>query len=269
MIRKHHGRVIQTSVRMKTTPMKAWEAWADPQKIANWFVDRAEGEATPGSTMKWFFDSFGYAMDVPIAEAVPGKSFVVSSGDHPGPDGLPYVMEITIEKDGGETVMNLVNSGFSDAPEKDEKARGVDSGWQMALATMKLWLERYPMRSRRHAIVVRPSTHDADALRALFTTAAGRAAWLEPDIASSGEVLCDTGAEVLLSWDARDAAVGLKSFEMGPQRMVALDYSCWPAEGESVDLAESKARLTRALDRLAGANISSPAGPTALPSSAR
>jgi uncharacterized protein YndB with AHSA1/START domain len=262
MNRQHHGRVIHTSIRMKTTPMKAWEAWADPQKIANWFVDRAEGTATPGSTMKWFFDSFGYAMDVPIAEADPGRSFVVSSGDHPGPDGLPYLMEITIEKDGGETVMNLVNSGFSEAPEKDEKARGVDSGWQMALATMKLWLERYPMRARRHEIVVRPASYEAGRLHELFATARGRSLWLEPDIASAGEVLCDTGTEVLLSWDSRDAAIGLKAFAMGPQQMVALDYSCWPAEGEVDDADASKARLTRALDRLVDAI-------TARPSSAR
>jgi uncharacterized protein YndB with AHSA1/START domain len=262
MNRKRHGRVIQTAIRMKTTPMKAWEAWADPQKIANWFVDRAEGAATPGSTMKWFFDSFGYAMDVPIAEAEPGKSFVVSSGDHPGPDGLPYLMEITIEKDGGETVVNLVNSGFSEAPEKDEKARGVDSGWQMALATMKLWLERYPMRTRRHEIVVRPARYEAGRLHDLFATASGRALWLEPEIASGGEVLCDTGTEVLLSWDARDAAIGLKAFAMGPQQMVALDYSCWPVEGEADAAGESKARLDRALDRLVDAI-------TARPSSAR
>ena len=26
---------------------RLWEAWADPQQIANWFVDRAEGEALP------------------------------------------------------------------------------------------------------------------------------------------------------------------------------------------------------------------------------
>jgi hypothetical protein len=189
-------------------------------------------------------------MDVPIAEVEPGRLFVVSSGDQPGPDGLPYLMEITIEKDGGETVMHLVNSGFSDAPDKDEKARGVDSGWQMALSTMKLWLERYPMRARRHHIVVRPARHDAGALRDLFATSSGRSLWLEPDIPARGEVLCDTGSEVLLSWDARDAAVGLKSFAMGPQQMVALDYSCWPAAGETEDADESKARLTRALDRL-------------------
>lgn len=250
MSRMRHGRVIQASIRMKTTPMKAWEAWADPQKIANWFVDRAEGTATPGGTMKWFFDSFGYAMDVPIAEVEPGRSFVVSSGDQPGPDGLPYLMEITIEKDGGETVMHLVNSGFSEAPDKDEKARGVHSGWQMALATMKLWLERYPMRTRRHDIVVRPARYDAGVLRDLFATPGGRSLWLEPDIPSRGEVLCDTGSEVLLAWDERDAAIGLKSFAMGPQQMVALDYSSWPAEGEMDDAEASKARLTRALDRL-------------------
>ena len=40
------GRVIDTSVSIDTTPERAWNAWADPQQIANWFVDRAEGVAT-------------------------------------------------------------------------------------------------------------------------------------------------------------------------------------------------------------------------------
>lgn len=71
MKRKHHGRVIDTTVRLTTTPMKAWEAWADPEQIANWFVDRASGEAKAGSTMKWFFDAFHYELDVPIIEAEP------------------------------------------------------------------------------------------------------------------------------------------------------------------------------------------------------
>jgi uncharacterized protein YndB with AHSA1/START domain len=161
MSHKRHGRVIQTSVRMKTTPMKAWEAWADPQKIANWFVDRAEGTATPGGTMKWFFDSFGYAMDVPIAEVEPGRLFVVSSGDQPGPDGLPYLMEITIEKDGGETVMHLVNSGFSDAPDKDEKARGVgSSAIPCARAVITSWCVQLAMTPARSATCLPPAAVD-------------------------------------------------------------------------------------------------------------
>lgn len=244
-----HGRVVRTSVRMNTTPMRAWEAWADPQQIANWFVDRASGEATPGGTMKWFFDTFGYAMDVPIVAAEPGRLFASGSGEAPGPDGLPYLLEVTITKDGGETVMNLVNSGFSEAPEKDENFRGVDSGWQMALATLKTWLEHYPMRRRHHDLVVRPASYSPGALRALYGTAEGRARWLAPEIPATGAVLCDTGAEVLVSWEARDAVLALKAFAMGPQRMLALDYSTWPAEGAAAD-GESKARLNRALDRL-------------------
>ena len=65
---------------MKTMPMRAWQAWADPQHIAHWFVDRAEGEATPGSAMKWFVDTFGDSLDVPIVEATPGGTFVRGSG---------------------------------------------------------------------------------------------------------------------------------------------------------------------------------------------
>ena len=32
----------------------------------------------PGDTVKWFFDTFGYVMDVPIVESEPGKTFVTA-----------------------------------------------------------------------------------------------------------------------------------------------------------------------------------------------
>jgi uncharacterized protein YndB with AHSA1/START domain len=256
MKRKHLGRVIDTSIRLKTTPMQAWEAWADPQQIANWFVDRASGDAKPGNTMKWFFDAFHYALDVPIVEAEPGRTFVTGSGDQPGPDGIPYLMEITIEKDGDHTIMNLVNSGFSDAPEKDENFRGTVSGWEGALTHLKLWLERYPDRKRRHEIVMRPAPpYKPEQLRALYATTDGRRRWLEPDVPADGEVLRDTGSEIMLAWPAQDAILGLKAFPAGPQKMLALDYSEWPRgdEGNSAAQtakADTTARLNRALDRL-------------------
>ena len=246
--RKHHGRTIDTTIRMKTTPLRAWQAWADPQHIANWFVDRAEGEATPGTMMKWFFDTFGYSLDVPIVEAKPGSTFVSGSGDQPGPDGIPYLMEITITKDGGDTVMSLVNSGFSEDPKKDDNFRGVDSGWKNALATMKVWLEDYPLRSRHHDLVVRPANFAPEQLRALYATAEGRSRWMEPDLQANGEVLCDTGVELLLSQPGSDGVVSLKAFQMGPQSMVGLDFSIWPDAGATAD--DAKARLNRALDRL-------------------
>jgi uncharacterized protein YndB with AHSA1/START domain len=249
MKRNHHGRVIETSIRLKTTPMKAWQAWADPQQIANWFVDRAEGKAEAGATMKWFFEAFNYALDVPVVEAEPGRTFVTGGGPRPGGDGLPYLMEITIEKDGADTVMNLVNSGFSTAPAKDRSFKDTESGWQCALMTMKVWLERYPHLVRRRVIAMRPAAYEPERLRHLYATADGRREWLAPDLPIDGDVLVDSGTELILDWPAERAVLGLKSFAMGPQEMVALDLSEWSETG--ADISEpSKARLHRALDRL-------------------
>jgi uncharacterized protein YndB with AHSA1/START domain len=246
MTRQHRGRIIETSIRMKTTPMRVWEAWADPQQIANWFVDRAEGEGRAGNTVKWFFDTFGYVMDIPIVESEPGRTFVTAGDD--GPDGMPYLMEITIAKDGGDTVMTLVNSGFSEDPKKDETYQGTVSGWAHALTTMKVWLEQFPLRARHHDLVVRTVPHTTAQLRPFYATPEGRARWMPPDVPHTGTVLCDSGPEVLLSLPGVDGIVALKSFAMGPQRMIGMDLSVWPEAGARPE--DAKARLNRALDRL-------------------
>lgn len=246
--RKHHGRLIDTSVRINTTPMRVWEAWADPQKIADWFVDRAEGIARPGEAMTWIFDTFNYRQAVPIVEAVPGETFVIGSGETPGPQGHPYLMEITIAKDAGETVMRLVNSGFSEDARFDDEYEGVVSGWKMALGTMKRWLERYGDGHRSHRLVLEPAAYSYERLQPLFQATEGRRRWLEPALAADAEVLADTGRETLLAWDAQDGVLGLKAFRMGPQAMLALDFSTWAAAPP--DLAATEDALRQALGRL-------------------
>ena len=104
-------------------------------------------------------------------------------------------MEITITKEGGDTVMRLVNSGFSEDPTKDETYKGTVSGWANALTMMKVWLEQYPMRTRHHDLVVRTVAHTPEQLRPLYATVEGRALWLPPDVTGTGEVLCDSGPE--------------------------------------------------------------------------
>lgn len=245
--RKHHGRLIDTSVRVNTTPMRVWEAWADPQKIADWFVDRAEGVAKPGEVMTWMFDTFNYRQPVPIVEAVPGETFVIGSGDAPGPQGHPYLMEITITRDGGDTVVRLVNSGFSEDATFDDEYEGVISGWKMALATMKRWLERYPEGRRTHRLLLEPASYTFAALQPFFHTVEGRRQWLEP-VCADAEVLVDTGRETLLAWDAQEGVVGLKAFRMGPRAMLALDLSTWAASPR--DLPATVTSLQQGLNRL-------------------
>ena len=248
--RKHHGRIIDTSVRIDTSPHRAWRAWADPQHIANWFVDRAEGVARPGEVMTWFFDTFNYRQPVPIVEAEPDKTFVIGSGDHPGPQGLPYLMEITISQESGETVVHLVNSGFSHDAAFDDEFEGVVSGWDMALATMKYWLEHHGDSRRRHRIVIRPAEYSYDALRPLFRESGVRNHWLKPLLTADADVLADTGREVLLAWPQREAVLGLKAFRMGPQPVVALDFSTWSAD---LDMSRLEGELEAAVTRLTDA----------------
>ena len=246
--RTHHGRIIDTSVRIQTTPQRAWAAWADPEQIANWFVDRAEGVAAPGEVMTWFFDTFNYRLPVPIVEAEPGRTFVTGSGDKLGPQGLPYLMEITITQDGGTTLMRLVNSGFSPDAKFDDEFEGVVSGWKMALATMKYWLEHHDAARRTHRLAIEPAAYTWEALTPLFNTVEGRRVWLEPMLSADAEPLVATGREVLLAWPNRNGVVGLKAFRMGPQSVVALDFSSWGAD--PLDQGDVSADLQTALTRL-------------------
>jgi uncharacterized protein YndB with AHSA1/START domain len=250
--RPHRGRVIDTDIRINAHPMDVWRAWAEPEKIANWFVDRAAGVAKAGEVMTWMFDAFNYIIPVPVLEAEPGKTFVTGSGDAPGPSGIPYLMEITISRDnGGETVVRLVNSGFSESADTDEEFQGVVSGWKMALATLKYWLERYPARTREHRLVFTPANYTWAALRPLFCTIEGRRSWLAPELPWNSHVVVDSGTEVLLAWDEFDALLGLKAFRMGPTRMVSLHVSSWPETADRLAVIDKAGALQSAVNRLA------------------
>jgi hypothetical protein len=203
--------------------------------------------------MTWFFDTFNFRLPVPIVEAERGRTFVTGSGDQPGPQGLPYLMEITIAREGGATVVHLLNSGFSPDANFDDEFEGVVSGWKMALATMKYWLEHHDGARRTHTLVIEPASYTWEQLRPLLGTVEGRRRWLEPLLPADAESLVDTGREVLLAWPAVEGVMGLKAFRMGPQTVVALDLSTWSrkpdaqAQQPEADLRAALQRLTSAL----------------------
>ena len=64
--REHVGRSIEAEVIAHTDPLRAWEAWANPEKLAGWFVDRAVGEGRSGETMTWIFERFGLELPYDI-----------------------------------------------------------------------------------------------------------------------------------------------------------------------------------------------------------
>jgi uncharacterized protein YndB with AHSA1/START domain len=259
----HRGRSVRKQIETRATPEQVWEAWADPKKLSQWFVDDADGEAKAGSSMTWIFEDFGYRFPYEVVEALPGKRLVLS-----GPEGRrpPFVLEINIQQEGGQTSLKLVQSGFQEGAEWDDEYHSIDSGWQMALAVLKHYLENYFDRPRRRALVMQEAEYSSQRLHPFYREEEGLARWLtrsgrigqpgegyelvlSDGAKMSGRVLADTGNEVQLSWREIEGVLALKAFSMGPERrIVAIDALSWGIDQER--LQRIKQTMTDSLERL-------------------
>jgi uncharacterized protein YndB with AHSA1/START domain len=268
---EHKGRIIRAEIRTSATPQQAWEAWADPQKIAAWFVDRAAGEAKPGGIMTWFFDDFGYQLPYKVVDAIPGSLFVLKWDPPQGDSGI---LEVRIAQEGGATIVRLTNSGFREDAKWNDEYEGVNSGWQTALALLKEYLENYFGRSKKTVMILRPASYTHDQLREYFLDPAKLSKWLSVSGAIgkpgescelilrdggklSGRVLAVTKWEAALSWKEISGALELKGFSMGPQKMLGVRVTLW--NSDSAANSGIKARMEAAVERLA-AIFPAPAG---------
>ncbi len=262
---KHERRIIRDEIKTKVSPQQAWEAWADPAKISQWFVDRAEGKAEAGADIAWFFDNFHLELHYKVLEAVPGERYSIL---WPGPMPPSGILEVIIERDAGQTLIRLVQSGFREGAEFDEEYEGVASGWHTSLALLREYLENYFGQPRTSVLVMQPAQFEYARVARYFREPELLAKWLtksgaigeEGDAcklilrdgeAVTGGVLARTQHEVTLSWPAERAALELKSFSMGPQRILAIRISGWNMDAKRAP--ELETQMTEAVARLAAA----------------
>lgn len=262
---EHIGRVIRAEIRTSATPQQAYDAWADTEKIAHWFPDRAEGTAEPGATITWIFDTFNYRIPYEVLVAQPPERFTIRWNPPPGMN--PGILEVTISRESGETVIRLVNSGFREGAQWDDEFEGVDSGWRMSLAKLKHYLDNFYGIARRSFLVVKPADFSFDTVLAFHRTADGLRRWLtksgaygeagdsfvmelQEGAAVSGRVLAKTKRETALSWDEIHGVLELKAFSMGPQKMLCVQGCGWGLDADTAKDIEGQ--MQRALERLAG-----------------
>lgn len=237
-------RRIEATIDVAATPAVVHAAFAEPQGIAGWFVDRAEGTAETGAVVTWFWDDFGYAIPCSVIESTPGKSIGFR---HEVPDGPAQVMEVRFSEVDGLTRVKLINSGFKEGTEHDEEFAGVVSGWGMALATLKESIEQHAGCERANVLVTTAAEYTTEAVCASQRQGSSLG-WLASGASDlpavgesyqlnttrlgemSGRVLARTASETLLSWDRVGGVLGLKAFLMGPQRVVGLHLSTWSGE---------------------------------------
>ena len=275
---KRNEPVIRAEIRTSAPPELAWEAWADPARLAQWFVDDARGEANAGETMTWVWAEFGLEVPYRVLAADAPKRLVLATPEQVAPPG---VIEITIASEGGETVITVVNSGFQTEGTLDDEAltfeggtpwdevfSGVRSGWQMTLALLKEYLEHYARQPKRTFIVLKPAQLDARDALAWFTDEQHLARWLtragapgdvgEPSTLElkdgtviEGRTIARTDLELSVAWPAEDAVLELKTFPLGDARMVALRCTCW--NPDDVRFGRLRAQCSEALLRLVSA----------------
>jgi uncharacterized protein YndB with AHSA1/START domain len=263
---EHRGRKIVAEIRTTATPEQVYEAWADPEKIAHWFPDKAEGKAEPGATITWVFEAFNYKIPYEVLRAEPGKKFAIRWNPPPGMSA--GILEVIITKEGGETLVRLVNSGFREGAEWNDEYDGVDSGWTMALALLKHYLENYFGTPRNSFLVMKPANFAFADVLPFHRTGAGLRQWLTSSGefgevgekftlglreggAVTGRVLAKSKWETALGWDEIHGVLELKAFAMGPQKMVCVHGCGWGLELEKAKKIE--AEMHRALERLASA----------------
>jgi hypothetical protein len=192
-------------------------------------------------------------------------------GESPGRP--PALQVVTLEPQGGRTLLRLSNSGFGEGPDADDELGGVDSGWELALATLRHWLESEPPGRAWSHLTLRPAAFEYDRIQPLYRTPAGLLRWLADAAEVSpqplrmgsavtlafpggrrlaGRVLASSVREVLLSWPETEGTLGLKCFAMGPgTRALCLHFRAWPKDPAA--LADVPALLDAAVARLADA----------------
>jgi uncharacterized protein YndB with AHSA1/START domain len=267
--RPHQGRMLQLEMRTSASPEQVYQAWADPVKLSQWFTDNARGEAKPGSTMYWIFEKFAYEIPYEVVDAVPGKLLALG-GELPGRP--PFLLEVVIERQGGETVLRLVNSGFLDGGKWDEEYEGVASGWEMSLALLRYYLERHFGEPKRSFLAIEPAQYAPAEMLKWYTDPDLLGEWLAGGVSGveapvevgrrvriplaegartiEGETLAVTRREVAFSWEAEDVVLELKAFMMGPNPVVSVRGTGWRPDPERFGAIERE--MEAALKRLAG-----------------
>jgi uncharacterized protein YndB with AHSA1/START domain len=257
--------------RRVNAPVEAvWEAWADPERLAGWFVDGADARLDAAERVRWTWTEFALTVEYDVVAVDPPHGFQLRMAM---PDGSERSVRVELEGKGrGETDVRVAQWGFADA----EEARAARSGWRISLELLARFLEQYPERRRRSFLLMAPVPASPATLRHLYRTGPGLASWLgaAEDVPAedgvfrvrldaggsiSGRVLCLTEMEAALTWDEIDGILEMKAFPGPDGLVVALRVSSWAEEG---DIEEQRAILAGAFDRLLGrARESAPDSP--------
>lgn len=257
----------EREIRISADPESVWAAWAEPEHVRRWFSDDARGRLEEGAELVHEFHGHGEHRYT-VVEVDPPRRLILD-GEM---DGRAFRQVVEIRRDGGTTVLHLVHSGFGPADPDSEIVQGIDSGWSMALAMMKHYVERHLGQEKATVAVFRPARYEYEPLlRDRYLDAEGLGGWLTDGSSGidgservslrlrsgrtlTGSVLALTDHEVSVTWEEVDGVLELKAFGADPDtRMLGLRLVTWSSDDGLADalrpeLKEAVGRLVETLD---------------------
>lgn len=259
----------EREIRISASPAEVWAGWADPEHVRNWFSDDAYGILEPGGELVHEFHGHGEHRYRVVEVEAPRR--LVLDGEM---DGRAFRQTVEIRTESGTTVLRLVHSGFGTADPDSEIVQGIDSGWSMALALLKHYVENHFGRNKATHVAFRPARFEYDVLlREHYLDGEGLRGWLteggrgialsepvELEIpgagAFSGRVLALTDHEVSVTLDEVDGVLELKAFGAGPEaRVLGVRLVSWADEPHRLGSLRRAldGAVARLVDRVQGA----------------
>jgi uncharacterized protein YndB with AHSA1/START domain len=264
------GSAATARVEVAASAEDCWRAWTQPAVLTGWYPERVEGELEGDGEVELAWDSLGQSISLQVLEASPPRRLVLRGQP---PNRPPQRQEVLIRDRGTAAEVEITHRGFRDGPGGADERAGTEAGWRAALATLKLYLERYPGRSRSAAAALGTAVSDPGA----GFEALARETGLGPNPIPGGSVrLAPHGGpryrgevlvaappyQLLVSLPELEAALALRAFTSGAAdapEIAILAAQMWSWSSDQTALDALRPAIEASVDRV----VQSLGGPAA------
>lgn len=249
--------VIQHSIETGAFPEQIWEALTDTELLGHWLADSASGWPAVGGTLSLTWDRFNMTLEYKVCEVKVCQRLVLKSPMGNGQQTVTFALR----RLGRSTWVDLTDAPPPFTPNNPHSS--ADSNWQLSLAVLKLYVEKYFRQPRRSFMAVAKAAFTFGEIMACYATAEGLSQWLADRIevwpespqlvgqpyrlitpggeVMSGTIMAVTEKEAALSWDEIRGFLELKTFSLGPgNQMLCLRGSGYGLSAEDCASIEEK-----------------------------
>lgn len=131
---------FQVQLKIRKPVAQVFEAIANPDKLAGYFVQSASGPLAEGATVKWKFAEAPEAFDVVVREVVRNKGIVLEWPA--GPGGYNTRVQMVFKAlDAQNTMVQISEGGWRDDPAGTKSSYENAGGWMHMMCCLKGYLE--------------------------------------------------------------------------------------------------------------------------------